>query len=94
MIRNLVAVGFWFAMGAVSADAQSAAPLTPPGAAGNTGGTPAPAPDKGITAPSATGVIHPGNPDPNMAITPPSVGLTPVVPPPGTAGNDPAVVPK
>ena len=39
-------------------------------------------------------VINPPNPDPGMAITPPAAGITPVVPPPGTGGNSPAVVPK
>ena len=92
MIRPIVALGFWLA--AVAAHAQSTSPVTPPGAGGSNAATPTPAPDKGITAGPSTGVIRPGNPDPAMAVSPPSTGLTPVVPPPGTAGNNPTVVPK
>ena len=43
---------------------------------------------------SLPSVIHPANPDPGMARIPPATGITPVVPPPGTAGNNPTVIPK
>ncbi len=48
------------------------------------------------TAPSANSpsVIHPGNPDPGMAVQPPASGMTPIVPPPGSASNNPTVIPK
>jgi hypothetical protein len=41
------------------------------------------------------GVIKPrGDVDPEMTIRPPDAGRTPVIPPPGTPGGDPNVVPK
>ncbi|HZS85278.1 MAG TPA: hypothetical protein VFA50_20560 [Stellaceae bacterium] len=43
------------------------------------------------------GVLHPGiNPDPGMSKAPPNPGAqsTPVIPPPGTSGNNPEVQPK
>ena len=39
-------------------------------------------------------VIHPGDPDPGMAVKPPRAGTMPVVPPPGTPGGNPTVIPK
>ena len=44
--------------------------------------------------PLTPSVIHPGDPDPAMALKPPVTGVTPVVPPPGTPGNGSTVVPK
>lgn len=41
-----------------------------------------------------TAVIKPGNPDPGINLSPPQTGTMPVVPPPGTAGNNPQIVPK
>ena len=44
---------------------------------------------------ATSGVIHPdGGVDPAMQKVPPSTGKTPVVPPPGTPGGQPDVVPK
>ncbi len=65
-----------------------------PGAAPAEPGKPAPktAPGKDAKPPAA--LIHPGNPDPGMAITPPKTGTMQVVPPPGTPGGNPAPVPK
>ena len=41
------------------------------------------------------GVIRPpGGIDPNMTQSPPAVGKTPVIPPPGTPGGDQGVKPK
>ena len=71
--------------------AQSTAPVTPPGAAGSGSTTPSPAADPGL---SKGPVVHPGNPDPAMSIAPPQVGITPVIPAPGTTGNGTPVIPK
>ena len=44
---------------------------------------------------ATSGVIHPeGSVDPGMQKAPPATGKTPVVPPPGTPGGQPHVVPK
>jgi hypothetical protein len=42
------------------------------------------------------GTIDPPNVDPNMTVHPPaqSGGTTPVIPPPGSPGGNPSVVPK
>lgn len=74
------------------AAAQSSAPLSPPGSAGSSNAGPSPSSDKGIVA--TPGIVHPSNPDPGMAIKPPASGITPIVPPPGTDGSTPGVVPK
>ena len=71
--------------------AQSTAPVMPPGAAGSGGATPAPTPDPGL---SKGPVVQPGNPDPGINVAPPQVGITPVIPAPGTTGNGAPVIPK
>lgn len=44
---------------------------------------------------ATSGVIHPEESvDPGMQKTPPATGTMPVVPPPGTPGGKPDVVPK
>lgn len=44
---------------------------------------------------ATSGVIHPeGGVDPGMQKTAPSTGKMPIVPPPGTAGGQPDVIPK
>jgi hypothetical protein len=42
------------------------------------------------------GTIDPPNVDPGMTVSPPahSRGMTPVIPPPGSPGGNPSVVPK
>ena len=82
---KLVAIVVGLTALAVSASAQPSTSPDQKGAntSGNTGSS--------ATAPA---VIHPGNPDPGMAVKPPAMGVTPVVPPPGTMGNNPTVVPK
>ncbi len=90
MNRIVLALGLSLIAG--SAAAQTTAPLNPPGSAGSSSAATPPSPDKGMA--STPGVVHPGNPDPGMSIKPPSAGITPVVPPPGTGGNTPGVIPK
>ena len=74
------------------AAAQTTAPLNPPGSAGSGAVPSTPSADTGIIA--TPGIVHPGNPDPGMAVKPPATGITPVVPPPGTSGNTQGVIPK
>ncbi len=69
----------------------SATPLTPPGSAGSGTITPPPAQDPGL---NRGAVVRPGNPDPAINVTPPQVGITPVVPAPGTTDNGAPVIPK
>ena len=92
MRRVAIAVGLTFLAG--SAFAQGTSALNPPNAAGSSGSSPIPRQDNGIATSAAPAVIHPGNPDPGMTVMPPAAGVTPVVPPPGTGGNNPTVVPK
>jgi hypothetical protein len=42
------------------------------------------------------GMINPPNVDPGMTVSPPAhgAGVTPVIPPPGSPGGNPSVVPK
>jgi hypothetical protein len=42
------------------------------------------------------GTITPPNVDPGMSVSPPArgAGTTPVIPPPGSPGGNPSVVPK
>jgi hypothetical protein len=49
-------------------------------------------PEKDAKPPAS--IIHPGNPDPGIAITPPKTGTMQVVPPPGSPGGNPALIPK
>lgn len=96
---NRISAVLVFTMLTGVAAAQTSAPPTPPSSGSNNGaGTATPLHDPGVTAPSGTGtgtgVIHTGNPDPGMAVKPPATGITPVVPPPGTSGGNPAVIPK
>jgi hypothetical protein len=72
--------------------AQSALPLSPPSANGSRQDAPTPTHDLGRTG--STPAIRPSDPDPAMSIVPPQSGITPVIPPPGAAGGNPAVVPK
>jgi hypothetical protein len=72
------------------------APIAPPNA-------PSPPPEK-IAPPEGNslsdhlsqqkGTIKPPNVDPGMAVQPPAKGATPVIPPPGSRGGNPSVVPK
>jgi hypothetical protein len=70
---------------AVPANAQGTAPGTTPSR---------PVPDANPEKDPKPPVIHPGNPDPGIAVRPPKTGTMPVVPPPGTPGGNPAVIPK
>ena len=93
MIRPAALAIFSIALAVTShqAYAQSTAPVTPPGAAGTGATTPIPAPDPGL---SKGPVVHPGNPDPAINVAPPQVGITPVIPVPGTTGNGTPIIPK
>ncbi len=92
MKRVAIAVGLTLLAGSVLAQGTSA--LNPPNAANSGGSSPIPKQDNGISTSPAPAVIHPGNPDPGMTVMPPATGITPIVPPPGTGGNNPTVVPK
>ena len=81
MIRSALALTFCI----VAATPSLAQSVTPPKA-----DSAAPANDSGL---SRSPVIRPGNPDPGIDVTPPRVGITPVVPPPGST-NGTSVVPK
>ncbi len=65
-----------------------------PGAAPTEPDKPTPKAPPGKHAKPPDGLVHPGNPDPGMAITPPKTGTMQVVPPPGSPGGNPAVIPK
>jgi hypothetical protein len=62
----------------------------------------APAPKPALPAPHADpgmiarppAVVRPLNTDPGMTVAPPRNGTATVIPPPGTPGNNPTVVPK
>ncbi len=61
------------------------------------GTQPAPKDNSSEKLDKSDGVIKPGgNVDPKMQVPPPDPGptSTPVIPPPGTPGGDPNVVPK
>jgi hypothetical protein len=53
-------------------------------------------PDMSSRLSQQKGTIDPPNVDPGMAVSPPahSGGMTPVIPPPGSPGGNPSVVPK
>ena len=55
---------------------------------------PAPRGDPAIEAKPGNGVIRPANPDPGITVPPARGGAMAVVPPPGTPGGNPAVIPK
>ena len=64
-------------------------------------GAPAPKPavptphaDPGMITKPPAAVMHPPSTDPGMTVTPPHNGTAAVIPPPGTPGNNPTVVPK
>jgi hypothetical protein len=66
-------------------------------AAGAQGTQPTPGDNPSDKLNKSGGVIKPdGNIDPKMQVTPPDPGptSTPVIPPPGTPGGNPNVVPK
>jgi hypothetical protein len=76
-------------------NAQSTSQPTPPAAPVN----PPPeviAPKSDHTNKSGAGVLRPPNVDPGMSVKPPDDvrGAGPVIPPPGTPGGDPNVIPK
>jgi hypothetical protein len=55
-----------------------------------------PAPDLSSRLSRDKGTITPPNVDPGMSVSPPArgAGTTPVIPPPGSPGGNPSVVPK
>jgi hypothetical protein len=55
---------------------------------------PAPQADPGIVTPPHTGVVPAPKTDPGMTVPAPQNGKGTVIPPPGTPGNTPAVIPK
>ena len=74
--------------------AASAAPALAQGAPPPKPDVPAPHADPGIVATPTPGVIPAPKTDPGIAVPPPQSGKGTVIPPPGTPGNNPAVVPK
>jgi hypothetical protein len=72
----------------VPAHAQAGAPGAAPAPPAKP--TPKADPEKDAKPP----VIHPGNPDPGIAVAPPKTGTMQVVPPPGTPGGNQGVIPK
>jgi hypothetical protein len=55
---------------------------------------PAPRADRGMITQPQHGVVRPPNTDPGIAVPPPHNGTATVIPPPGTPGNNPTLVPK
>lgn len=55
---------------------------------------PAPHADPGIMATPTPGVVPAPKADPGITVPPPQSGKGTVIPPPGTPGNNPALVPK
>jgi hypothetical protein len=55
-----------------------------------------PDPDLSSRLSRSKGTIAPPNVDPGMSVSPPArgAGTTPVIPPPGSPGGNPSVVPK
>ena len=55
---------------------------------------PAPRADPDMVTRPQPGVVRPPVTDPGMAVPPPRNGTATVIPPPGTPGNNPAIIPK
>ena len=106
-MRNWMIVGLTIVVAATNASAQSTKPLAIPstpnlGCQARTGGLLLPKP--GETTGSANlsdelsrskGIIcPPAEVDPGISVPSKGDGLTPVIPPPGTPGGDPSIVPK
>ena len=81
-------------LASVAAQAQSTSPTLPPGTSNNDGTITPPKPDRGIIVPPPTGTVQQGNPDPGISVPRGGIGTMPVIPPPGTPGGNPNVVPK
>jgi len=73
----------------ILAAAPALAQTTPPKPA-----VPAPGADPGIVVPPNPGVVPAPKTDPGMTVPAPQAGKGTVIPPPGTTGNNPAIVPK
>jgi hypothetical protein len=71
-------------------------PVAPPSAASPPPEKVAPAaPDMSGRLSQQKGTINPPNVDPGMTVSPPARGgTTPVIPPPGSPGGNPSVIPK
>ena len=81
--------------------AQSTAPTLPPGSGGDGKSTPSAPPPDAITPGTADGGPASAHliPDPGVTanppiIRPPMTGPMPVIPPPGSPGGDPRIIPK
>ena len=74
---------------AILAAAPALAQTTPPKPA-----VPAPQADPGIVVPPKPGIVVPPKTDPAMTVPAPQSGKGTVIAPPGTPGNNPALVPK
>jgi hypothetical protein len=110
MLREFSVVGFMLlGAPALAQNPQSTSPINPTSPANPTVPVPlrdAPtAPPERIVPPHADmsdqlsqrkGTITPPNVDPGMMVKPPDngAGTTPVIPPPGSPGGNPSVVPK
>ena len=80
-----------------SSPANPTVPVPPPNAASTPPEKVAP-PDSDLSTnlSKRKGIITPPNVDPGMAVSPPHTGpdMMPVIPPPGSPGGNPSVVPK
>jgi hypothetical protein len=89
--RQIVVLSFAVIVGcAAAAHAQAGAPGAAPAAPAER--MPDANPGKDVKPPP--GIVHPGNPDPGIAVKPPKTGTMQVVPPPGTPGGNLTVIPK
>ena len=84
-LKHLVLTTAFMATAVGSAMAQTTAPQP---------AIPSPQADPGMMTKPPAAVVRPPNTDPGMTVAPPHNGTATVIPPPGTRGNNPAIVPK
>ena len=101
MLRSLLLTALLMGVTPALAQAPSTANPTVPVAPPNAAQTPPekiapPDSDKRTGLSQQNGTITPPNVDPGMTVSPPrdGAGRTPVIPPPGSPGGNPSVVPK